>query len=552
MALHKLRPPTLERSLFNTAIHVVFLSRTPSTKPGLGQQASEFLIKPLLSCYLGLRGISPFRTGVTFSKRAALSIPPSHPPPNNPGPLSPHFSPPAVEGSQEVLRTKGNSKPPLKQTLQIRRRLPQQLTMDSSLKSVFKAAVEAKKVPGIGAMLVDSKGNFLVKETFGTNSIDDPDAAPFDADTTVQIFSCTKLVTSIAALQLMEQGKLSLSDPVEKYVPRISKIQVLESFTNDDPPQPVLRAPKSKPTVLNLLTHTAGFSYDFFDEPTLKYRLSTGRPPAAYHTSGEWEDFETPFVADPGTKYTYGINTDWLGFVVEAASQTPLFEYLDKNVLQPVGMTSTSRHLDDDKARLIMHFDMNGKLVADPTTKNSETVEVGGGGAFLYSTMNDYAKLLATLLNKGTSPTTQKSILAPETVEKYLFTNQLPADVDRTLLGTSGNTIPILSTAGAFHPTLPRTSLGWSAGLLLNHEDLPRGRKAGSGAWAGLGNLYYWIDPASNVAGMVCSAILPFFNPTVLKLFDQLERVAYGHEVAKDGDDAEMNHRVDLAPVPAS
>src|SRR5262245_11941108 len=140
--------------------------------------------------------------------------------------------------------------------------------MEAKLKPLFEAAVKEKRVPGVGGLLVDAKGNFLLKETFGTNNLNDPAAASFDADTTLQVFSCTKVITSIAALQLMEQGKLSLTDPVEKYVPRISKIQVLESVTSGDKPEPVFRAPKTKPTILQLMTHTAGFSYDFFDAPT--------------------------------------------------------------------------------------------------------------------------------------------------------------------------------------------------------------------------------------------------------------------------------------------
>jgi methyl acetate hydrolase len=418
--------------------------------------------------------------------------------------------------------------------------------MQAKLGPLFEAAVDQRKVPGIGAFLVDDKGHFLLKETFGTNNLDDSSSAKFDFDTLVPIFSCTKLITSIAALQLMEQGKLSLLDAVEKYVPRISKVQILESFTADDKPKPVLRPTKSAPTILQLLTHTAGFTYDFFDPLTVQYRQYQGRKPSHYYTTGEWEDFETPLIADPGTKYSYGISTDWLGFVVEAASQTHLSEYINENILKPLAMSNTSGNLPAGKARLIMHLNINDRLVANSDIKTSEEVPLLGGGAYLYSTMNDYAKLLATLLNQGRSPDTQMQILMPETVQKYLFTDHLPADIDRSLLGESGSSIPALSSPGCFLPTLSHENRGWSCALLLNQEDLPRGRNKGSGGWAGLGNLYYWIDPTAKVAGMVCSAILPYFNPTVLSLFDQLERVAYGHEIARPGDEGEGNHRVGL------
>ncbi|KAK5193936.1 hypothetical protein LTR99_005834 [Exophiala xenobiotica] len=439
--------------------------------------------------------------------------------------------------------------------------------MESKLTPLFEDIVKQKKTPGIGAMLVNSEGDFLLKQTYGTTNLDDPSAAPFTADTTMQIFSCTKLITSIAALQLIEQGKLSLSDPVEKYIPRISKIQVLESFSSSPSgasasatstsgqAEPALRAPKSKPTILQLLTHTTGFSYDFFDPLTCQYRSHTGRKPGGYSDPSDWADFETPFIADPGTKYIYGVNTDWLGAVVQQISGTKLPEYIDQHILAPLGMNDTGAYLDRlNKSKLAVHFTTEeGKLVAVPTFRTNEDPALFGGGAYLYSTMNDYAKLLATLLNKGTSPVTGKAILKPDTVKEFLFTDHLSPEVDRSLLGESGDAIPLVSSPGCFLPGLPHSKRGWSCGLLLNLEDLPYGRRRGSGGWAGLGNLYYWIDLESDVAGMVCTGVLPFFNKDVLKLFDQVERVAYGHEpatTAGSGEEAEgmMNHRAGPPP----
>ncbi|KAK6375677.1 hypothetical protein LTS17_007499 [Exophiala oligosperma] len=374
--------------------------------------------------------------------------------------------------------------------------------MEAKLRSSFEAATKDKSVPGIGAVVVNSKGEVLFK---------------------------------------------TAHDPVEKYVPRISKIQVLESISKDD--GPVLRDPRTKPTIHHLLTHTTGFSYDFFDPLTLQYRMHTGRKPSGYSNPSEYEDFETPFIADPGTKYVYGVNTDWLGFVIEAITGMKLPDYIDQNILKPLGMNDTGGIPDRSKPGLIVHFPMNGKLVAVPAAGPTDKPGVFGGGAFLFSTLEDYSKLLATLLNKGTSPATGETILGRETVEKYLFADQLPAEVDRSQLGEISASIPLASAEGGFFPSLPTGSRGWSCGLLLNHEDLPFGRKKGSGAWAGLGNLYYWIDPTSGVAGIIGTGMHPFMHPTVLKLFDQLERVAYGHEPAGDETDSRlMNHRVGPPP----
>jgi methyl acetate hydrolase len=408
--------------------------------------------------------------------------------------------------------------------------------MDAKLRPVFETAVKEKKVPGVGYFVINAKGDFLAKDALGTTNLQDSNAAPMTPDTVMAIFSCTKLVTSIAALQLIEQGKLSLDDPVEKYFPRISEIQVLESVTPDAEGQvkPVLRPAKTKPLVRHLITHCTGTSYDFFDKPTMAWRATSGRAPMGYHSVGEWEDYATPFVSEPGSKYVYGINIDYLGWVVEAVSGEPLAEYMSNHIFKPLEMNHTSNKLPSDKTHVYpVHFDMGDQgLVANPAAAHNETPTLSGGGGFLYSTLNDYAKLLAALLNNGTSPTTNKTILKPETVKDYVFTDLLEPHVDRSDLGVIGTSLPIASLEGTLLPSMPAERKGWSGGLLINKDDLPYGRKAGSGSWAGLGNLFYWVDPETGIAGMIVSSILPFLNPTIMHLFDELERVAYGHEVA--------------------
>ena len=441
--------------------------------------------------------------------------------------------------------------------------------MEAKLNPLFEAAVKEKKIPGIGYFIIDAKGNFLAKGSFGSTHIQDPDAAAFDFDTTMTIFSCTKLITTIAALQLAEQGKLSLDDPVEKYVPRISKIQVLETTTPgaDGKYNTSLRAAKAKPTVMDLITHTGGFSYDFFDHATLAWRMASGRAPLGYHSIGDWEDWETPYLFEPGSKYCYGINIDWLGWVIEAVSGESLPDYLVNHICKPLGMNETDcKRTPGKKNTAVVHFDVEGQgLVGNPASYHNESPQAWGGGGFLYSTLNDYSKLLATLLNNGTSPTTGKSILKPETVKDLIFTDQLKSSVDKSDLGEIGASIPIASLEGTLLPSMPVSEKGWSTGLLLNHVDLPYGRKAGSGTWAGLGNLFYcelsflrsemmmkfrptnWnpgVDPKTGIAGMAATSILPFLNPTFMRLFDEVERVAYGHDIAGEGgvDDKKRNY----------
>jgi methyl acetate hydrolase len=417
--------------------------------------------------------------------------------------------------------------------------------MDSRLNSIFEEAVTAKKIPGVAAIALDRAGNVLFKGTYGSTNLDDLAAPALTSRTPIMLWSCTKLVTSVAALQLLEQGKLHLEDPVEKYVPSIANIQVLDGFKPDG--QPIIREPKTKATVLNLMTHTAGFSYDFFSKETLQWRTQVGQPPSEYAAVGAVKNFESPFNADPGTRYEYGVNTDWLGFVVEAISGMRLNEYVEKNILKPLGMNDSGSHVKEGASPLVIHLrgSEDGGLTAAPPIACATAPERFGGGHFLYSTLDDYSTFLLTILNNGTHPTSRTGILKAETVKEYLFKDQIPKICSNTGIGTVESANPVLTSEGEF---LPGIQKGWSCGLLLNLEDSPKGRSAGSGSWAGLGNLYYWLDPNRGKLGLVMSGILPFMDKEILCLFDQMERAVYGHEPASASGEKGANYSV--VPLP--
>lgn len=165
----------------------------------------------------------------------------------------------------------------------------------------------------------------------------------------------------------------------------------------------------------------------------------------------------------------------------------------------------------------------------------------------MYSTLNDYSKFLATILNEGTSPYDGTQILKAVTVKEYLFKDFIPEGCDRSALGEIGTVVPQMSAEGSVLPSLPVEKRGWSCGLILNHEDLPQGRKKGSGMWAGLANLYYWIDPTEKKAGMIGSAVFPFLDNDVLELFDAMERNAYGYPLGEGHKDGKANYS--LHPV---
>lgn len=401
------------------------------------------------------------------------------------------------------------------------------------VEKAFKAATDAKKIQGVAGIALDKDGNTLFKGAYGVTDLSKDDPKPMTTSTPVMIWSCTKIVTTVCALQLVEQGKLKLDDLVEKYVPEIKDIKVIEGFNDDGSPK--LREPKTKATILMLMTHTAGFTYDFFDQKTLDYRAYTKQAPHGYASGEKYFFFDTPLLFDPGSKYTYGINTDWLGFVVEAISGMKLNDYVQEHVLNVLGLKNTGPLKKDgsfvEEGLIIHHRGEDGSLTANPEMKYAENPGIHGGGHFLYSTLDDYSTFLLALLNGGTEPRSGAQILKKETVSEYLFEDQIHKICSSDGIGLIETTAPAISVEGEFLPGLKK---GWSCGLMLNPEGSSKGRSAGSGSWAGLGNLYYWLDPKEGKLGLIAAAILPFMDAEVLHLFDELERAMYGHEPSKE------------------
>lgn len=423
--------------------------------------------------------------------------------------------------------------------------------MESRLNAALIKVVKEKKLAGVAAIALDKSGTPLYKGAFGTVDLSNPNAAPFSTDTPLIIWSCTKLIVSVAALQLIEQGKLKLDDPVDKYVPQWKDIKVIAGWNEDGTPQ--LREPKTTATVLNLLTHTGGFTYDFMNANQLKYKMHKQYTPGAYSTGSPEQYYDSPLEFDPGTKHEYGINVDWLGFVIESVTGQKLPQYVKENILDPLGMKDTAPRPEQsakgtDTCLIIHHRSpADGSLTADPNVAFPPDPPIHGGGHYLYSTLDDYAeKFLLALLNYGTHPKTGVQILKKDTAEEYLFKEKIESAVGCSAAG-SGVLISTLAPATNDGELLPGLKKSWSCGLLVNLEDSPIGRSAGSGAWCGFGNLYYWIDPKKGYTGMIATETLPFLDPVVLKLFDELERATYGYPPAKEGE--RMNY-VSKTPAP--
>ena len=348
----------------------------------------------------------------------------------------------------------------------------------------------------------------IYEGAFGRRAL--PDGAPMTADTVFWIASMTKAVTSTAAMQLVEEGKLALDRPIAAVLPELAAPQVLEGF--DDAGEPRLRAARRPITLRHLLTHTAGFGYGIWNPDLGRYIEKTGTPDIITCRNAA---LALPLIFDPGDQWDYGINIDWVGKAVERASGQKLGRYFAERIFAPIGMTDTGFALTADRrARLAgMHArGEDGALAAIPFELPQEPEFEMGGGA-LYGTAADYLAFARVFLNDG------RPVLRPETVR--LMSENAIGDLEVRLLRTA---MPEYSNDAEFFPGMVKK---WGLGFMISTAPAPGGRSAGSLAWAGLGNTYFWIDQAKGIAGVILMQLIPFADPKALAVFDGFEKAVY-------------------------
>src|SRR5260370_10626100 len=377
--------------------------------------------------------------------------------------------------------------------------------------AVVGGAVSSGNVPGVVALAADDKG--VVYEGACGKRTPAPGAA-MTPDTMFWIASMTKAVTSTAAMQMVEQGKLNLDRAISDVVMELSATEVLEGF--DASGAPKLRPPKRPITLRHLLTHTAGFSYDLWNKDIERYMKVANIPGVG---TCKLDALKTPLIADPGDKWNYGINIDWAGKAVERVSGLSLDGYMRERIFTPLGMKDTVFILRPDQQVPVANVHARG---ADGNVGPNEFAMpqapeffMGGGG--LYSTGRDYLTFLRMLLARGKLNNAQ--ILKPETVALMPKNNM--GDVNVNLLKTAQ---PDLTNDAEFFPGMVKK---WGLAYMINTQDVPGGRSAGSLAWAGLANTYFWLDPKKKVAGVVLPQIPPFAPPNALHLPPHFHTATY-------------------------
>jgi CubicO group peptidase (beta-lactamase class C family) len=332
-------------------------------------------------------------------------------------------------------------------------------------------------------------------------------------DSIFQIASMTKPVTSVAALQLVEQGKVKLDEPVGTFLPKLAKPQLLEGFTASG--DPILRPAKTAITLRHLLTHTSGISYPTWHANMNRY--------AEKYPAGSAIAPVVPLMFEPGTNWQYGYGLDWVGRLVEAISGLTLQQYFRRNILDPLDMTDTEFGVPAakfDRVVSLYRRSPDGKFQGGEHGQPPAPYTDFNGGGGLSTTTGDYMKFTRMLLNKGQAEG-KVQILQAATIES-LFKNQIGGIRAGFMKSQSAN-------VSADVDTHPGGVDKWGLIGLLHGSGTKGIRSEGSTAWAGIYNTYFWIDPKKNVSGVIMMQYLPFFDPEAIGLLGDFERAVYAN-----------------------
>ena len=381
----------------------------------------------------------------------------------------------------------------------------------AAIDRVLQDAVSTGAVPHVAAIVADRDG-VLYEGGAGARVAGQSDDT-VGTSTQFRIMSMTKMVATTAALQQVERGDLDLDAPVESYRPEFAAVQVLDGFDGDTPR---LRPPASKATVRQLITHTSGLGYWFWSADLKKYEEVTGTPNVV---PGVMAAFKAPMLADPGTRYVYGINTDWLGLVVEAVAGTTLDVVVKEHITGPLAMGDTLFALDEGRKQNVVDVHVRGEDGSWTSAGEmlNPSPEWWAGGHGLYSTPRDYVRFQRALLRGGELD--GQRILQEATVDAA-FRNQIgeldfPAEIE-----TADPPITDSLRVGPGYK--------WGYGLLLNTEDVPGRRRAGTGAWAGLFNTHFFVDRTTGICASIYTNSLPFIEQQgAWKVYGDFEEAVY-------------------------
>ncbi|OGE51217.1 hypothetical protein PENARI_c014G10445 [Penicillium arizonense] len=380
-------------------------------------------------------------------------------------------------------------------------------------------------LPGAAVAVVGKDGKLMFLHTAGQEG--HGRSEPLGPDSVFWIASCTKLITGIACMQLVEQGRLSLDsvNEIEQICPELKDVKVLKE-------NGILVDKERGITLRMLLSHTAGFGYSFMNPKLREY----SRPIGYNEFSGYLRDFQQPLVNQPGEAWEYGINIDWVGILIERVTGKPLNQYFQLHIFDPLGLDQISMIPTEkmkNKLAYMHQRDPTGRihsrdhllrlpLIMDDESDMKSFFNSGGAGCF--STPQDYCQILAVLLNDGTSPSTGSQLLKKSTVDE-MFRNQLenlPPLAEKVIPNAKAD---LTNSSTGLHPTVAGDRQGWGLTFMLSGGST--GRSIRTAQWSGLPNLFWWCDRENGVAGMICTQILPFGDAKVFQLYQDVEAGVY-------------------------
>ncbi|KAK8869722.1 hypothetical protein IAR55_000290 [Kwoniella newhampshirensis] len=386
----------------------------------------------------------------------------------------------------------------------------------ASLDELLRVTVERRHVPAVFYGATNAKEEIYFNQ-LGEKVFGEPSSGQIDENTTTECYSQSKLITCIAALQLVDRKLVSLDSvkDVEKYLPEIGELQVIKGYDEDD--KPILVPPKNKITLRNLMTHTAGFTYMFGPNILSKWHEQNPRP-SLFDPKADIDSLCTPFIYEPGTSWTYSTSIDLVGKLVERVSGLDLEEYFQKNLFEPCGITTITFYPTDaiKKHKMaVCYRDSEGNVKPIPgggfgmgrpqdIDRVAKNLLSGGGG--LFGTQRDYLTFLRHLLQCDPNSPHRSSnpLISPESWEE-LFKPSIP--VGERYDGVQ-RIIDQVGKAAYIHPEPTEETVNHSVGFLLTLEDFTGGRKAGSGCWSGAAKTQFWIDPKTGIAAICGTQLL--------------------------------------------
>jgi CubicO group peptidase (beta-lactamase class C family) len=354
--------------------------------------------------------------------------------------------------------------------------------------SLFQKLVDQRLIAGATA-LVARKGKIVYFRSTGYNDLENK--VPLEKDAIFRIASQTKAITSVAVMMLFEEGRISLSDPISMHLPEFRNQMLITGFNTKDSsftPQ----AAKREVTIHDLLTHTSGYCYpgsggDAVNAVYAKLRIVNGVPEAVSTLKEEMRKIAlAPLAHEPGEKFSYGLSTDILGYLVETVSGQSLANFFRTRIFDPLGMADTYFRLPEEKHSRLMLLYENGTKGDGVQKSTGQYIDYplrkgiyysGGGG--LSSTAMDYATFLQMLLNEGEYNGTR--LLSRKTIEMMRI-NQIG------ILGSGSLFIP--NSADKFGLGFEVISQPGKAQILISE---------GAFGWGGAFGSLYWIDPGEDL-----------------------------------------------------